>query len=426
MRWYWWLVVGVIMIGGLALTVQRSRLGPLDSLKLAESAWTIPTGSDYPWRAVHLGVNCCGNPQGVRDLPEPYFAFLRDLGVEWVGVSVSLHLDDSLDATIEPDYGAEIPTYTDEELRGLVTRLHAHGFKAYLTLAFETQEAERSARPFRRFNLGDPRAAVDEPTIDPVDWPWDPSHPSHGTFAREFFASYADQLRHYGTLAEEAEVDLFSIGTETERLFQVVPSEKFPVAYNDEVQKLVSAARSVYSGLLTYDQLWPNPDDADYWALWDEVDFDVIGLSAYPPLVDEVPTRVLTVAELRPRWQARFDELRALKARVGDRPLVLTEFGYTRSVQAPAIPSANDLHEITATIDADGNGLDDGEEQQANLYESFFQTVEANPGLVQGAFSWGETFPEPGYIDEWGVRTKLAEDVMRRYYSVWRVGGRVQ
>lgn len=420
MRWSWWLIVLIIIaVGGASLVVVRGRN---DSFRSASQTWTIPAGQEEPWRAVHLGVNCCGNSRGVRELPESYFAYLRDLGVNWVGFSVSLHLDDSLDSTVEPDYRSttNIPTYTDDEIRGLVDRLHEHGFKAYLALAFETQEAEGSPRPFRRFNLGDPTAARDESSIEPVDWPWDSSYPNHTAFVAQFFASYAEQIQHYGALAEELNVDLFSIGTETERLFQVTPSEKFPVAYLAEVRSLVEAARSVYSGLLTYDQLWPNPEDTDYWAFWEELNFDVIGLSAYPPLVDTPVDRVLSVAELKPRWQGRFDELAELRARVPAKPIVLTEFGYTRSVQAPFTPSANDLHEVTEHIDADGNGLDDGQEQQANLYESFFQTIDANRGLVLGAFSWGETFPQGSYIDEWGVRTKLAEDVVRRSYTAWR------
>ena len=38
--------------------------------------------------------------------------------------------------------------------------------------------------------------------------------------------------------------------------------------------------------------------------------------------------------------------------------------------------------------DTNGNGLDDGQEVQDNMYRALFETMEAYPGLVHGAFFW--------------------------------------
>ena len=65
---------------------------------------------DRPMRAVHAGGNWGNNRQTVeaweREVSEPlvppdYVAFLQDLRVNWVGLSVALHYEDSMDSTVE-------------------------------------------------------------------------------------------------------------------------------------------------------------------------------------------------------------------------------------------------------------------------------------------------------------------------------------
>ena len=122
-----------------------------------------PDPLDLPLRAIHAAGNWATNRDVVEDwnaggrrellVPADHVEYLRSLHVNWVGLSVALHYDDSLDSTVERVYSAvDVPTFTDDVLRQIIRELRAAGFGVYLTLAFE---AEESARPVRRWQLGD-------------------------------------------------------------------------------------------------------------------------------------------------------------------------------------------------------------------------------------------------------------------------------
>ena len=97
---------------------------------------------------------------------------------------------------------------------------------------------------------------------------------------------------------------------------------------------MVAEVREVFSGSVTYDQLvWtllePEVYGTFHQFLWADGGFDVIGLSAWFPLVEEVPTSVLTVEELQGAWEPLFnDVLLPLRDANPDRPIMFTEFGF--------------------------------------------------------------------------------------------------
>ena len=79
-----------------------------------DTDWTIPEGTGSNYRAVHMGGNWGTNKDTVHDLPAEYFEYLRDLNVNWVGISVALHLEGSMDSTVELKYSdVSIPTFRD-------------------------------------------------------------------------------------------------------------------------------------------------------------------------------------------------------------------------------------------------------------------------------------------------------------------------
>ena len=86
-----------------------------------------------------------------------FVTHLRELHIDWVGISVALHYDDSMDSTVERAYDTwrDVPTWEDDVLRQLLREFRALGIDVYLTLAFESHEAYRSARPAERWQLGD-------------------------------------------------------------------------------------------------------------------------------------------------------------------------------------------------------------------------------------------------------------------------------
>ena len=94
-------------------------------------------------------------------------------------------------------------------------------------------------------------------------------------------------------------------------------------------------------------------------------------------------------------------------------------------VEAPADPSSGERHgELKTLVDQNRNGLDDGEEAQANIFEAFFNASACHPGLVNGAFFWDNWIATDAmWVDFWlgrrsfAVRGKLAEAVVRDSYA---------
>jgi hypothetical protein len=78
--------------------------------------WVIPEGTGTIYRAAHMGGNWGTNTDAVNDPPEEYFEYLRDLNVNWVGISVAMHLEDSMDSTVELEYeNIPIATFNDAD-----------------------------------------------------------------------------------------------------------------------------------------------------------------------------------------------------------------------------------------------------------------------------------------------------------------------
>ena len=157
---------------------------------------------------------------GIQFIPE--FTYLRGLSVNWVGVSLAIHVPDSADSTVtrifEGDANKITPSFSDEELIRLIRALKSHGFHVYLTLAFEPMQGQ--PHPVNRGTLGDPNAPAQHKEIDPANWPWSLNHPQHGSFVAQFWASYTAQAVAIGRLAEAEGVELYSLGTETDLLFR--------------------------------------------------------------------------------------------------------------------------------------------------------------------------------------------------------------
>ena len=83
----------------------------------------------------------------------------RGLHVNWLGLSVALTYDDSMDSTIERNTEYLPPSddvsFSDGALRQFIREFRQHGIDVYLTLAFQASGAQTSARPVERWQLGD-------------------------------------------------------------------------------------------------------------------------------------------------------------------------------------------------------------------------------------------------------------------------------
>ena len=393
------------------------------------------SGGGTNWRSAFMGGNWGTTKEAAWDPPADYFDFLADLNVNRVGISVALHVDDSMDATVERVYTGldrSIATFPDESLIGLIRSYRQRGIDVYLTLAFEIQDAEDAAHPVSRWQLGDPNMPDEDPKVLPAFWPWDPEHPDHERFVGQFWESYIKQAVYFAKIAETEGVNLFSLGTETDRLFRTRPGGVGETDFLDELTSMITKVREVYSGLLTYDLQYSALTTPNYYGpgsdhLWGDLGLDVVGISAYFRLAPVPPDRVLTVADLEATWADIFEDyLQPLRDRNPGLPIVFTEFGYVDSLASPHTANAQEFEQKSRS-DRDGNGLDDGEKTQANIYQAFFNTVDVNPGIVQGAFLWDTMMASEavystsfGLLRGFNVRGKLAEDVVRATYAAWR------
>ena len=426
-----------------------SVLTALFSLVSAGDLYAQAVSLDRPLRAVHLGGNWAANRQAVEEweadgtgplLPADYVEYLHDMHVDWVGISVALHVEDSMDSTVERVYSrdAHIPTFSDDGLRQIIREHRRHGFDVYLTLAFEAFEAYSAARPVQRWQLGDPGDPdtgvpwdPERPAILPEFWPWRPSHPDHDRFVEQFWATYTEQAVHFAGIAQEEGVRMYSLGTETDRLFRTRSGGEYWINdFGRELVTLVDSVRAVYGGLLTYDMHYSAISE-DLFApgsrhLWEDLDLDVVGVSAWFPLAESASSTVRSVDSLRIGYERIFrDHILPLAAGNTSRPVVFLEYGTMDVVGSPASP-ADTTHELAPAVfsDGNGNGLDDGQETQANTFQALFETMDRYAAVVYGAFFWNNWIVgNDEWTGEWAMfrsfsfRDKLAEDVVRRRYD---------
>ena len=409
---------------------------------------------DFPLRSIRAAGNYGTNMEAVNAweaagrsvplVPNDYIDWLKSLHVTQVGLSVALLYDDSMDSTVERVYaGPNINTFSDDAIRQFIREFREHGIDVYLTLAFESVAADTAERPVLRWQLGDPGdSTTGVPhfgNILPENWPWRPTHPDHARFVAEFWQTYSDQAVHFAQIAEEEGVRLFSLGTETENLFRTRSGGHYwPNHFKQELQSMVDSVREVYSGLLTYDMHYTALTAADHFGtgsdhLWEDLDLDIVGVSAYFEMADTVPSGVISVAEFERRYEKIFQQyLLPLSERNPDRPILFLEYGAIDTVASAASPGNTDFSAFVFQ-DGDGNGLDDGREMQANMFQALVNTMGRYPGLVNGIL-WTENWiaSDQKWAEHWGnrrgfsVRDKPSEEVVRtthESWAEWLVGG---
>ena len=99
------------------------------------------------------------------------------------------------------------------------------------------------------------------------------------------------------------------------------------------------------------------------------------------------------------------------------------EYGAVDVVSAPAAPDRSDFSEYVFS-DLNGNGLDDGQETQANIYQGLINAMANNPDLLNGVFYWDNWITSDELWSEWwvnhrsfAIKEKLAEEVIRSAYQ---------
>jgi hypothetical protein len=385
---------------------------------------TVPIDSNG-YRAIHMGGNWGQNREGFKILSDDYISWLNEINVNWVGISVAIMVDDAMDSTVERKYSnVAIPTIEDSVLRNVIRKLRNNGFNIYLTLALEDPKVA-TMHPVERWQLGDPNYHNENPHVKPEFWPWDINHKDHEEFVEEFWRTYTDQAEHFARIAEEEKVGMYSLGTETNRLFRTESSGYMQNEFKDELVNMVNKVRSIYKGLLTYDMHYDILTTGNYLEnLWKDLDLDVIGISAYFRLYDQPPTSVPTVSKLEEKWRAIFNNyLKPLKNKNPDLPIMFLEIGYN-DTQGSVHNPIEDEFKNKKFIDRNSNGKDDGEESQANIFTALYNIMREKPDLLEATFLWGNDICSDhtwentfGKLYTTSIRNKLAEDVVKEYYS---------
>jgi hypothetical protein len=167
---------------------------------------------------------------------------------------------------------------------------------------------------------------------------------------------------------------------------------------------VIHDVRAVYPGLLTYSANW---DDVDLTLVLEEL--DLVGINAFYPLAEREGAPLF---ELR-RSAARVAERLEALARAVNRPVVLTEFGYTTRSD-PALRPWEWPDEMThVAVD---------QRAQADAYAALVAPF-LDARWCAGFFVW-RVYADPDDVSqeaEWGFspRGKLAELVLRDAFTAW-------
>ena len=163
---------------------------------------------------------------------------------------------------------------------------------------------------------------------------------------------YRSFILLYAEMAEQAEVEMFCIGTELTRLSKNKP---------EFWRSLIKDIKAVYKGKLTYAGNWYK--EYESISFWDELDY--IGIQAYFPLTNKDNP---DVAELKQYWERKSSDLAGFSARF-NKPILFTEIGYKSTMDGASKP--------WEWIDYYNNGatFEQSFQTQSNAYQSVFETV---------------------------------------------------
>jgi glycosyl hydrolase family 113 len=188
---------------------------------------------------------------------------------------------------------------------------------------------------------------------------------------------YERFILHYADIAAAEDVALFAVGSE------LVSTE----AWRDRWYHLASKVRARYRGKLVYSANWDHYDGVSFWER-----MDYVGVTGYNELTGS------TEEDFTAGWNAVRDKLTAY-ARSVDRPLVITEVGYTSHRGAAAHPWD---YTLSSPLDL---------EEQRRCYAAFVAAWRDDPALA-GVFFW--EWGDPQY----SPRGRPAEKVLKSWFGL--------
>ena len=197
-----------------------------------------------------------------------------------------------------------------------------------------------------------------KPHVDVVD----------GTFRGEiqpsdraaWFESYGNLVDRYAALAQQANADVFVIGTE---LTTMTGSDGDTEAW----RALIQRARSAFDGRITFAANWvQGAQTIDFWD-----DLDYVGIDAYMPLKTR-NAQDPSVDALVTAWRPYVAAMKKLNEE-WNKPVLFTELGYESR-----LGTAARINQGSAQI---------SQEAQANAYEAAFRALSPLPWFA-GIWWW--------------------------------------
>ena len=298
-----------------------------------------------------------------------WYTYLAERGVNALSLNFPIFTDG---VTSNRVFTSE-STPSDEELRFAISQAHRMGFTIFLRPLMDEDILSQG-------NAGDWRGSL-RPSSIPL-----------------WFSSYEDLMLHYAILAEEEQVETFSVGSELVFLATTQP---------EEWRSLIARIREVYAGQVTYSANWDEVSRITFWG-----DVDVVATDAYFDLdVSDTPS----VEELVSAWsgETRVDAPLDVMQSVHDtwnKPVILAEFGMAAKAGAEKHPwkAAGDSAATEQDLTA-----------QANYYRAGF--IATDRPFIRGYYVWAVTLsddptkmsPDTGF-SPWG---KPAEAVISQFYG---------
>ncbi len=163
--------------------------------------------------------------------------------------------------------------------------------------------------------------------------------------------SYREFILRYARLAQQANAEMFCVGTELTRI-----SVEKPIFWGT----LIKEVKAIYSGKITYAANWYN--EYEKVEFWDNLDY--IGIQAYFPLVENKNPSTQQISE---GWSQYLPTLKAIHDK-HKRKVLFTELGYKSTAD-----SAEKPWEWVDNPETHDKSLSN--ETQVNCYEAFFDIV---------------------------------------------------
>lgn len=288
---------------------------------------------------------------------------LTETNAEWIAINFAWAQTNTTSHDIHVDPNR---TATTSSVEHAISTAHSLGLKVMLKPMVDTLEREKTQ--------GYP--TVWRGMIQP---------------SKEWFESYSDFINSFAEIAEQNNVELFSVGCE----LKATTGEK------ELWENVIAGVRERYSGPVTYSADWTNYRNIEWW---DSVDY--VGIDAYFPLTFKNDP---SSEELKKAWTYHADEIENWISTI-NKAAIFTEIGYRSGDGTNRIPS-NFWSEMTVDL-----------QEQRDCYEAAFQAL-WNRSWFYGFYWWTWIHdPQKGGPDDPNhtPQNKPAQDVVTNWYSLDR------